>query len=739
MKIKLNFGFLFIISLRVWSQDTTGIAFKDSISEEIVIKPIQADVQSPVTYTNISRTQIHTQNQGRDIPYLLQQAPSIVAQSDAGNGVGYSYFRLRGLDQTRINFHVNGIPVNDPENQGFFTNNFADLASSAQSIQIQRGVGVSGNGNAPIAGSVGVTLVDLAHKPFAHAAAGIGSFATSRLMVEAHSGVQPSGWASYARLSRLQSNGFKRNSQAELYSYTFSIGRVATKSTLRFNAFGGFTNSNMSWKAPSIELVSKDPRYNANTASEKDEFRQMFLQIQYSYFVSSKVTLHNSAYSVMGHAPRFLVHIPGMPYSFANLPDYATSSDTFTFSDMLYNYQLQQQFMGAFQYLEYAHDRGTVVLGMHANHFRSRHIATLDWAERLPVGTAPHHVIHDNTGFKREWSGFAKANYDLLKSLRVFSDIQLRVASFNYSPVDQPILRDSYKVDPMEWWFLNPRLGTSYQPVESTLLYISVGKVSREPTRFDYMLDDKANFDIRQSQLKPETILNTEVGLKYKSKKMMAEVNLYSMEFRNQLTPSGLYNEFGYAITQNVDRSYRRGIEVQYAYQPISWLKLFGNGSLSSNKIRRFTYNHTVLDSMGYNTYSNLEVDYLRTTPLLTPYAMAFSAIQITPMHGVSVQVSHRFISSMYLDNTQTEALKLPSSHCFDAILSADLDKLMRPKAAGVYVLLHLNNLLDRQYFTAGTATNEFRQSSSGLVPSTQKGVFIAPPRSFMLTVGTRF
>jgi iron complex outermembrane receptor protein len=111
--------------------------------DEIGIESTRANEETPVAFQTFTKEEIKKHNQGQDLPYLLRFTPSMVVNSDAGAGIGYTGMRIRGADITRINVTLNGIPVNDAESHGVFWVNMPDLASSISDLQIQRGVGTS--------------------------------------------------------------------------------------------------------------------------------------------------------------------------------------------------------------------------------------------------------------------------------------------------------------------------------------------------------------------------------------------------------------------------------------------------------------------------------------------------------------------------------------------------------------------------------------------------------------------
>ena len=264
-----------------------GFAQTDSLNsknmQEFVVKGIKANENLPITQTTLDSKQIKQKYYGADIPSLINYTPSINGYSDNGMGIGYSFFRLRGMDQTRVNTTVNGIPVNDPENMGVYFNNFADLASSAESIQIQRGVGTSTNGVASFGGSVNILTKNLAPKQSATLNFGYGSFGSSRATLEYQSGLINKKLAFYGRISNLQTNGYRNNSGAKITSYLFSAGYFWKKSVLKLNIFGGYAENKLAYNGIDANTLNSNRTFNPLVNGESDAFKQTFYQLHYSY------------------------------------------------------------------------------------------------------------------------------------------------------------------------------------------------------------------------------------------------------------------------------------------------------------------------------------------------------------------------------------------------------------------------------------------------------------------------
>src|SRR5204863_3341841 len=128
--------------------------------------------------SNISKKTLEKINTGVDIPFLLNQTPGVVVNSDAGNGIGYTGIRIRGTDASRINVTLNGVPFNDAESQGTFFVDLPDFTSSVGSIQVQRGVGTSSNGAGAFGASINISTNEVNLKPYAEFNNSYGSFNT---------------------------------------------------------------------------------------------------------------------------------------------------------------------------------------------------------------------------------------------------------------------------------------------------------------------------------------------------------------------------------------------------------------------------------------------------------------------------------------------------------------------------------------------------------------------------------
>ena len=182
--------------------------------EGVIIRAVRANGNAPIAQTTITTRTIERRSFAQDVPMMLQgTTPSLTAHAESGSNWGYSYLRLRGIDQTRINITLDGVPLNDMEDQVLYFANLADLMSSVQSVQVQRGAGTTGTGTASFAGSVNFETM-----PVARADAGgdvqlqMGSFGAQRVSASFNSGLTASNFAVYGRASALRTNGYRDHS-----------------------------------------------------------------------------------------------------------------------------------------------------------------------------------------------------------------------------------------------------------------------------------------------------------------------------------------------------------------------------------------------------------------------------------------------------------------------------------------------------------------------------------------------
>jgi iron complex outermembrane receptor protein len=558
MKQPLLLGFLLGLSAHSAraQQPTLPRPFQDStaLREVVVQAPYRATAETPITFQNLDRATIEARNVGQEPAFLLGQTPGMTVHSESGGYSGYAYVRLRGIDQTRINVTLNGVPLNEPEDQGAYFNNFPDFLNSVESVQIQRGVGTSANGVASYAGSLSFESASLL-RPRREVGINYGSFNSYRAYAEYASGLQRRQGL-YVRASVLHSDGFKDRSSHSSQSAFYSYGFFGPKQTLKLTGFVGNQRNLQAWIGAPLDSLRRNPRYNGNS-TEPDHFVQAHQQAQHTLALGERATLTTTLYYnfLRGNYDLDLHNLLGEPRT-----------------DERNNFALQSHFLGL--YSIYAVQAGAWKFsgGLHGNLYQRRHVGSA-------TGTGE---LYRNTGHKDEASAFAQASYTWQRAT-FFGDVQARATRFRYAgTVALPVLH---------YQFLNYRAGLRYALTEKLSGYYSLGRTGREPTRNDIFLgsDDlpaDAAGQALYDPLPPERVTDHELGVRWETGASYFKLNGYYMSFADEIVLSGEVGANGLPLHRNAARSFRSGLEADFRRDLSGGWRVLGNAAASRNRIR---------------------------------------------------------------------------------------------------------------------------------------------------------
>lgn len=636
---------------RLTTGDAVEIALAPAFAETMVVAGIRADESTPVTKTDIDRAEIERSYHGQDVPLLLRDAPSIHAYTESGvGGSGYSYFSLRGIAPTRINFTLDGVPLADSEDNATYFADFPDLARSLQSIQIQRGVGTSTVGSASFGGSVNFESIAVGSTQRIDADLGVGSFGGRQASVGVHSGSLPGGFALYSRLSYNESDGYRDNSGIEQRNLFVSATRQMENAQLKLTGFSAHEDQQLSFYATDADTLRTTPRANPLTPDETDSFGYDLAQLQYIRDLGDGADMTASAYYQRG-------------YGWYRLYDYTVAVPA------LREYGLDGMLFGSM--ITYSRTSGALKtqLGVHVNRFEREH--TRDLADG-PRDYANH-------GVKGEGNVFAKVSWDR-GATHLYGDAQLRHATFDY--------HGDVDVESIAWTFFNPRLGVRRDLSARSGVYVSAGMSAREPARNDlFNGEDNASIAHDLDAVKPERVVDVEAGWDYRRSGLELAANVYFMEFRNEIAATGELSEIGLLLRRNVDRSYRRGVELEASWQATPTLRLRTNANLSRNRISEWTQFYDVYDAEG-TWIDSRPVTYRDVEPLLTPSVIVNQGLEYTPSSRLALGAVGRWLGRSYLDNTNNDAFVAPSSFTLDANASYALTPSLR-------IAVQVNNALD--------------------------------------------
>jgi len=622
--------------------------------EEIVVQAVRADADTPVTKTDVSREEIAKENVGQEMPALLADLPSMTYYSDTGLGNGYAYVSMRGIGPTRINFTLDGAPLNEPEDGTLYFVDFADLASSVDSLQVQRGVGTSAAGVASFAGSVNFASLDLAESTATTARFALGSFGTQRVTAGFQSGrLADSGFKAYVRGSYQATDGFRDNSAIQQTSVYAGLSHESAEGYFKLFGFLGREKSQSAYYAVEPEILEQNIRYNPLTPDDKDRFGQQFVEAQYTRFLGEKTSLAGQLY----------VNDAGGWYRLWD------SSGT-----ALHEYGLDWTNLGAA--LTYKTALGALGLtwGVHGSDFGSRRT-------RDTVGGERDYL---NYGHKSEASTFVKLARDA-GPWHFYGDAQLRWARFRYE--------GSVSLEPVSWTFFNPKLGVRRDVGKDLSVYASAGLTGREPGRGDLLLGEE-NVSVAHdlTAVKPEKVAAFEVGTAWKRGPFSTQLNLYDMEFRDEIALTGEQSEVGLSIRRNAGQSFRRGLEWDVAWKPRKTLAVRFTGNWSWNRIRSWTQFYDVYDEAGEwagttsRTFHDVE-------PVLSPPFVGSVMVEGSPLPWLTLGVTTRYVAASWLDNTNAPGIATPDWWKVD--LSANLDLSRFVKAGNPRLRLLVDNVLD--------------------------------------------
>ena len=624
------------------------------VSESVVVQAVRADALAPVSRTDLGPDEIAERNHGQEMPFLLSSTPSVTAYSDTGLGAGYSYLYLRGVQQTRLNMTLDGVPLNEPEDSAVYFADFGDFTSSLESIQVQRGVGTSTFGAAAYGGSINFESVDLQEQRQALASLGAGSFGTYRASLGLQSGRVGPGLAFYGRGSYQETEGFREHSGIRQRSLFFGASRQGERSFFKLFGFVGREITQLAFLATEKDVLEQDLRFNPMATDEIDRFGEDFVQAQLTRSLGASSSLSVQAYTVGAGG------------------DYRIR-DTWGTGELL-QYDLDWRFSGGRVSFQHARGRASLTLGAHAYDYESRHRG----------GVAFEPLDYTNHGHKKEASAFAKLTYDM-GALHTYGDAQLRWARFRYEG-DVP-------VGEKDWTFFNPKLGLRYDLGPGLSVYTSVGRTTREPARSDLLAgEDNATVPHDLGAVQPERVTSAELGLDYRRSELSLKANLYLMEFRNEIALTGELSEIGLPLRRNVDRSHRRGLELNATCQAAPRLRLWAAANLSTNRIGEWVQFYDVYDADG-SFVDSVSRSHPDVPPLLTPEAVANFGFDWSPRTWLGLSAAGRYVAESHLDNTGSENFVTPSFFGLDATLRLSLDGLVH---RGSPVLrLSVTNLLD--------------------------------------------
>jgi iron complex outermembrane receptor protein len=637
------------------------------MAEEVLVSATRAGDKTPVAKTTVDRSTIESRNMGQDIPYLLTMTPSYVATSDAGAGIGYTNFRIRGTDLNRINVTVNGIPMNDAESHGTYFVDIPDLAGSIENIQVQRGVGTSTNGAAAFGATINLQTSTLNPEAYAEYRTSAGSFNTLKNSVAAGTGLINDHFTFDVRLSKINSDGFIDRASSDLKSFFVSTGYYSENTIVKLNVFSGFEETYQAWwGVPSVrlnndlegmqryadhglytpkqteEMINSGSRtYNYYTyENEVDHYQQDHYQLHFSHQFNEYLNLNAALHYTYGRG-----YYEGYKYNAKYGKYQMVAPEGLETTDLVTRKWLDNDFYGTTFSLNYDKNKSTFTFGGGYNTYDGDHFGQVIWAQYMGENEKDHEWYR-GTGVKKDFNVFGKYNYQLSEAVSLYADLQYRNIDYKIDGIDDD-LRDLTQSH--EFNFFNPKFGIFYRPNDSQEAYLSYARANREPNRSNFVDADPAG-----QQPVAESLNDFEAGYTYRTSGFLLGANLYYMDYKDQLIQTGEINDVGAPIMVNVDDSYRAGIELTGGLRLARYLSWDANATFSQNKIKNFTEYVDNWDTWGQEAY-----ELGKTDLAFSPNVIVNSQWKFAPAKGLHLSLISSYVGDQYIDNTSSDDQKL--------------------------------------------------------------------------------
>ena len=717
----------FVAVCGVASANTDTLTLVRNLDEVVVNAPV---AQVTNNHVRLSNEQLNRSNTGQNLPYLLSSTPALIATSDDGLGVGYTYFRIRGTDHTRINMTVNDVPLNDSESQTVFWVNMTDMASSMSSVKVQRGVGSSTNGNAAFGGSINM---EIGYRESSNGSPKTGSgdsvssytlsfnggmYNTFREMVGAHV-VLPGKWRANARFSKVNSDGFLYRAGSDLYSYYGDLGWYSNETQVVARLFGGKEKTGMGWDGVDYNTAygidGADRRYNpageytvvgsdGNDSTvyydnQTDNYAQQHAQLTVDHRITSQWSISATAHYTHGAGyyeqyKRKKLSYWGLPYSHKSYG--------------LYQKHLDNHFTGGVMSAKYISEGVDIQIGGAGNYYMGEHFGRLNYLEDSLV-VPVNYEYYRNEARKTDANVYGKVNWRVLhrgqESLSLYADLQYRYVRYVRSGVNDEDMTD-LPLD-VDFHFFNPKAGLTYRN-GGHLLAGSFAVANREPSRNNYK--ENVVFDSSTGEYtgfpEAERLYDYELGYSYSAERFALGANLYFMDYDNQLVLTGEYNDVGAYKTKNVKDSYRMGAELTAGVKITKWLRWDANCVLSRNKILNYKQMVDLYDNQNDWNWVGQDSVAGTTTIAFSPSVTASSLFAID-VAGVKAILHTQVVGKQYLDNTEDENAMLRAYSTSDLRVEYQLPMEKWCKKVGVpevKVMCQVNNLFDAKYASNGGA-----------------------------------
>lgn len=681
----------------------------DRMLRDMEVSALRAGDRAPFAKSVMTKEDIAKVNTGVDLPYILDLQPNTVSTSDGGTGIGYTYMRIRGTDGTRTNITLNGVPFNDAESQGAFLVNLPDIATSAEDIEVQRGVGTSTNGPAAFGASVNLRTTSVKREAWGQASISGGSFNTQRYSISAGTGLLSDRFSLDMRLSSITSDGYVDRASADLKSYFLQGAWVGAKRSLRFITFRGKENTYQAWGGVPREVIDTNRTFNPYTyENEVDNYDQSHYQLLFDQKFGANTTINLTLFRVNGSG-YFEQYREGDDLSTYGIAPAVIDGDTITSTDVVRRRWLANTLTGANASVQVRAGAHRLVLGGSYSDYRGDHFGEVIWA-KYAGDLDIRHRYYDDHARKTDVNVFAKLTYAVNGKLDVFGDAQVRHVEHTFLGYNNELESADQRV---ELTFFNPKAGLLWRVHEGGKAYASVAVANREPNREDLVESTPKN------RARSERLLDYELGYERRSGRAAYGINGYFMDYTDQLVLTGELNDVGAALRTNVPKSFRAGVELSGAFQVTKRLVGKGNLSLSRNKVLAFTEFVDDWDNGGQQAFDLGERDLSFSPDIVGGGELGYRFWEGAARGNATITWVTKYVSGQYVDNTSNPDRMLDAYMVHDLRLNASLLKLKGVRSLDINITVRnlFSGLYESNGWSYAYVSEGRRRSLVGLYP----------------------
>ena len=718
--MKKGIYFLLLISFNVYSQQVIDtLQGTKQVLDEVIVQSVRVKYSSPISHSNISKSEMSSRNLGQDLPVLLNFLPSVVTTSDAGAGIGYTGIRIRGVSPQSTNITINGIPFNDPESHGTFWVNLPDFTSSIESLQVQRGVGTSTNGSGAFGASINILTDAISKNPYAQISNSIGSYNTLKHTVKFSTGQLNDSFELSGRLSKIDSDGYIDRAYSDLKSYfiqgTYNKGNTLIKAL----TFGGHEKTYQSWDGVSNDQLLENRRQNPLTyENEIDNYKQDHYQLHWNQKLNEKWSTNLGLNYTYGRGYFEQYREADSVDTYGGIVDSDTDQNgnlTGT-TDLIRRRWLDNNFYVLNASTNYNSSKLNLMFNTSYSTYSGDHFGEVIWARNFSKGSSIRDRYYNGNGKKTDFSLFAKGSLILNNAFEFYADFQLR--NINYkttgytSDLVNMLLDESYS-------FFNPKFGLSYKLSSQSMVYGSYSRANREPSRSDFESNEN---------IKPEQLNDFEIGWRFRKDGLSLNINTYYMLYNEQLVLTGELDDVGSPIRTNSGSSYRMGIEAEARIKLSEFFLMNTNVTLSSNK-----------NKQTLSKFDGKIVDFGKTNISFSPDFIASNTIVFSPKDNLDISFLSKYVGKQYMGNIDADNSILDSYFVNDLNFNYKINPNKTFKEIIISGLI--NNILDKEYVSNGYY---YTYDDTWSVPGQTKtmdgaGYYPQATRNFLIGITLKF